>query len=79
MLGAEAVVHHTQALRCGRWLEKFPAMVVEAKSILVRFREALSCMDACCIADGRLEPLPAPAQAGETKVGGIDLNQRRMR
>jgi hypothetical protein len=36
VLGAEAVVHHTQAPRCGRWLEKFPRIVVEAKSILVR-------------------------------------------
>jgi hypothetical protein len=74
VLGAEAVVHHTASTPLRT---KFAAMVV--KSILVRFREALSCMDACCIADGRLEPLPAPAQAGETKVGGIDLNQRRMR
>ena len=31
------------------------------------------------IADEMLEQLPAPAQGGKTKVGGIDLNKPRMR
>src|ERR1039457_7221556 len=31
------------------------------------------------IADEMLEQLPAPAQVGKTKVGGIDLNKPRMR
>jgi hypothetical protein len=36
-------------------------------------------MDQCFIADEMLERLPAPAQIGKTKVGGIDLNKPRMR
>jgi hypothetical protein len=79
VLRIEVVVHHTQELRCGRSLEKFPEIVVQAKSILERFMDALSCIDQCYIADRLLEQLPAPSQIGKTKVGGIDLNKPRMR
>jgi hypothetical protein len=79
VLRIEVVVHNTQELRCGRSLEKFPEIVVQAKSILGRFMDALSCIDPCCIADRMLEQLPAPSQVGKTKVGGIDLNKPRMR
>jgi hypothetical protein len=36
-------------------------------------------MDACFVGDDTLENLPQPAQVGQTRVGGIDLNQPRMR
>ena len=62
----------------GRSLEKFPEIVVQAKGILERFMDALSCIDQCFIADGMLEQLPSPSQVGKTKVGGIDLNQARL-
>ena len=79
MLRIEVVVHNTEQLRCGRSLEKFPEIVVQAKSILGRFMDALSCIDPCFIGDRMLEQLPAPSQVGKTKVGGIDLNKPRMR
>jgi hypothetical protein len=79
VLRIEVVVHNTEQLRCGRSLEKFPEIVVQAKSILERFMDALSCIDQCFIADRMLEQLPAAAQVGKTKVGGIDLNKTRMR
>ena len=41
--------------------------------------QALSCIDQCFIADDFLEQLPAPSRVGKTKVGGIDINQQRMR
>jgi len=73
------VAHNTKELRCGRSLEKFPEIVVQAKSILGRFMDALRCIDQCFIADSLLAQLPAPSQVGKTKVGGIDLNRLRMR
>ena len=79
VLRIEVVVHNTEELRCGRSLEKFPQIVAQAKSILERFMDALRCIDQCFIADRMLEQLPAPSQVGKTKVGGIDLNKRRMR
>jgi hypothetical protein len=49
------------------------------KGVLERFTDALSCIDQCFIADDMLEQLPAAARVGKTIVGGIDLNQVRMR
>ncbi len=79
VLRIEVVVHNTQELQCGRSLEKFPRIVVQAKEILERFMNALSCIDQCFIADSMLEELPIPSRVGTTKVGGIDLNKPRMR
>jgi hypothetical protein len=60
-------------------LEKFPRILMQAKGILERFMDALSCIDQCFIADSMLEELPAPSSVGKTKVGGIDLNKARIR
>ena len=79
VLRIEVVVHNTQALQCGRTLEKFPIIVLEARDILERFMDALSCIDQCFIADSMLEELPTRSWVGKTKVGGIDLNKARMR
>src|SRR5260370_11996832 len=79
VLRIEVVVHNTEELQCGRSLEKFPKMVVQAKEILERFINALSCIDQCFIADSMLDELPTPSRVGTTKVGGIDLNKPRMR
>jgi hypothetical protein len=75
VLRIEAVAHDARELRCGRVLENFARIVAALKSILQRFMDALSCIDQCFIADDLLERLPAAAQVGKTKVGGIDLNQ----
>ncbi len=79
VLRIEIVVHNTQQLQCGHSLEKFPRILMQARDILERFMDALSCIDQCFIADSMLEELPAPSSVGKTKVGGIDLNKARMR
>jgi len=79
VLRIEAMAHNTEQLHCGRSLEKFPEMVSRLKNILERFVNALGCIDQCFIAEPTLEQLPAPAQVGKTKVGGIDFNKARMR
>jgi DNA-binding transcriptional ArsR family regulator len=79
LLRIEVVVHNTQELQCGHSLEKFPRILMQAKGILERFMDALSCIDQCFIADSMLEELPAPSSVGKTKVGGIDLNKARIR
>jgi DNA-binding transcriptional ArsR family regulator len=79
VLRIEVVVHNTKQLRCGYSLEKFPRILIQARDILERFMDALSCIDQCFIADSMLEALPAPSSVGKTKVGGIDLNKARMR
>jgi hypothetical protein len=79
VLRIEAMAHNTQELDCGRSLSKFPSIVSKLKAILERFQQALSCIDQCFIADQTLEQLPAPTRVGQSRVGGIDFNQPRMR
>ena len=78
-LRIEAVAHNTEALDGGRSLERFPRIVLELKGILERFMNVLSCIDQCFIADETLEQLPQPVRVGKVKLGGIDLNQARLR
>jgi hypothetical protein len=79
VLRIEAIVHNTGALRCGRILERFGDIVRALKSMLERFLRALRCVDVCAIADDTLDELPMAGQVGSTRVGGVDINQPRIR
>ena len=77
VLRIEVIVHNTKQYRWGRSLPCFPAIVIRLKGILERFLNAVGCINACFVSDETLEKLPEPAQIGQTRVGGIDLNQPR--
>lgn len=79
VLRIEVIVHNTQALRCGRRLERFPQIVVRLHAILEGFLGNVYCMDAAFISDETLNQLPNPSRVGKTRVGGIDLNKPRTR
>jgi hypothetical protein len=78
VLRIEVIVHNTKEYRWGRSLPCFPEIVTRLKGILERFLNALGCINACFVSDETLEKLPEPAQIGQTRVGGIDLNKPRM-
>jgi hypothetical protein len=75
----EAVVHNTRALRCGRVLDNFPTIIGKLAGMVDRFCTTLDCVDHTFIGDDLLDRLPAPAQVGATRVGGVDLNKPRIR
>jgi hypothetical protein len=79
VLRVEAIVHTTRELGGGRVLAKLPSIVARLKAILDRALRILQWMDRAFVADATLDQLPAPAHLGKTRVGGIDLGQRRMR
>ncbi len=79
VLRFEAIVHNTAELRCGRMIEKFPQIVSQLAGIVERFATALDCVDTGFIGDGILDQLPAGSTLGATRVGGVDLNTKRMR
>lgn len=78
VLRFEAIVHNTAELRCGRMIEKFPEIVTQLTGIAERFATALDCVDTGFIGDGILDELPAGSTLGETRVGGVDLNKKRI-
>jgi hypothetical protein len=79
VLRIEVIVHNTKALRCGRSLPKFSAIVLRLKEILNRFLNALRCMDVAAISEDSLDNWLIPSQVGRTRVGGVNINQPRMR
>ena len=79
VLRIEAMAHNTADLRCGKVLEKFPGIVRRLSGMVERFLEVLRCTGTGWISDGTLEDLAKPSQVGKTRVGGVDINQRRAR
>jgi len=79
VLRIEAVAHNVSDLRCGKVLERFPEIVTRLFGMVERFLEVLRCTGAAWISDGTLEDLAKPSQVGKTRVGGIDISQRRPR
>ncbi len=79
VLRFEAIVHHAASLGLGRVLPRFPLLVARLQGMLDRWLDAIGYLDQVFIADETLEQLPAPAQLGHTRIGGIDVNQPRMR
>lgn len=79
VLRIEAIVHNTAEFRCGRSLPNFPRIVEHLRNILVRFLHVMHGLDSAFIDNGTLDSLPLPSIAGNSKIGGIDLNKPRMR
>lgn len=79
VLRLEAIAHNTKELHCGKVLEKFPEIVARLSGMVERFLEVLRCTGSAWISDGSLEDLPKPSRVGKTRVGGIDINQPRIR
>jgi hypothetical protein len=79
VLRFEAIVHNTRDLGMGRVLARFPQIITRLKAMLERFLTTLDCIDVAFIADQTLDQLPLPSQVGTTRIGGVDLNQPRIR
>ena len=79
VLRFEVVVHNVRDLGCGRVVDRFPQIVAQLFGMLERFLSTLDCVDVAFISDQMLDQLPLPSRLGKTRVGGIDLNNRRIR
>ena len=78
VLRFEAIAHNTAELRCGRMIEKFPEIVSHLAGIAERFATTLDCVDTGFLPDGVLDQLPTSSRLGATRVGGVDVNKKRM-
>ncbi|HEX6349153.1 MAG TPA: hypothetical protein VF160_07155 [Candidatus Dormibacteraeota bacterium] len=79
-LRLEVTVHNTEALRCGRALDRLPQIFSRLRATLDRFALMLDCVDIGFVDDDHiLDRLPDASQLGRIRVGGIDLNRPRMR
>jgi hypothetical protein len=79
VLRFEATVHNTRELRCRRGLDNFADIITRLAGMAGRFATVLDCADTGFLPDGVLDELPLPAQAGDRRIAGIDLNKPRIR
>jgi hypothetical protein len=79
VLRFEVVLHNAKELGCGRVLARFPQIVARLSCMLERFLTTLDCVNVAFINDDTLDQLPRPSRVGKVRVGGIDLNNPRMR
>jgi len=59
-------------------IEMFPDIVTQLAGIADRFATALDCVDTGFLGDGILDELPDGSTLGASRVGGVDLNKKRM-
>jgi hypothetical protein len=79
VLRIEAIVHNVRATSWKRSLLKLPDIVSRLQEMLNRFLEVVYCVAVSYIADTTLETLPKASHVGRVRVGGIDINNPRMR
>jgi hypothetical protein len=79
VLRIEVIVHNTRELRCGKVIERFPQITQLLKGILERFLRVLRAVDVSFISSSTLEIWPLPSKVGASRVGGVDVNQPRIR
>jgi hypothetical protein len=79
VLRIEAIAHNVKDLRCGKILEKLPAMLVKLRHMVADFLNVLHAADHSYFDEGVLDSLPQPTQKGTRRLAGIDLQQLRMR
>lgn len=79
VLRIEVVAHNTKDLKCGRSIINFPRIITSLKDILERFLSVLRSVDISFIDSGTFENWPLPSKIACTRVGGINVNQYRIR
>jgi hypothetical protein len=79
VLRIEAMAHNTRDLRCGSSIEHCARITAALRHMVDRFVEVVDCVDATFIEPGLLDTLPQPSQVGRARLGGVDLNQARVR
>jgi hypothetical protein len=79
VLRVEAITHNTRDLGCGRVLDRWADITSRLCGMADRFCTTLDCVDVGFLPDGFLDQLPAPSQIGASRVGGLDLDNQRVR
>jgi hypothetical protein len=79
ILRIEVTVHNAKELRCGRMLDKLPALLERMRDMLVRFLATVQAAHVSFLDEGAFERLSEPTTRGTRRLAGIDLNKARNR
>lgn len=79
VLRTEAMVEQVKRLRCGRVIDRFPAMIQQLANLLQTFLNHLQCVDMPWVRRDQLDSLAQPGYVGATRTAGLDIGKPRMR
>lgn len=79
VLRIEAIAHNARGLRCGRSVEKLPAMLARLRQMTIDFLNTVQAAHHSFLDDGVLDALPQPTQRGRRRLAGVDLEKPRLR
>ena len=79
VLRVEVVAHNAKDLRCGKVLERLPALLERMAGMLVRFLNTVQVAHVSFLDQGAFDRWAQPSQRGTRRLAGIDLNKARNR
>jgi hypothetical protein len=79
VLRIEIIVNNVQELRCGKRLEKLPAMRERLEQMVVRFLAVVQCAHLSFVDGRQLDRLSLPTIRGNHRLAGVDLQKPRLR
>jgi hypothetical protein len=79
VLRIEVVVHNAKELRCGKVLDRLPALLARMRDMLLRFLGTVQAAHVSFLNVEAFEGLTQPTTRGTRRLAGIDLNKARNR
>jgi hypothetical protein len=79
VLRIEFIVNNVQELRCGKALEKLPAILQRSQQIIVEFLGVVQAAHLSFLPAQQLDSLVMPTYRGQQRLAGVDIQKPRMR
>lgn len=79
VLRIELIVNNTSELRCGKGLEKLPAVLQRSQQMIVEFLGVVQAAHSSFLPGKQLDALVTPTCKGQKRLAGVDIQKARMR
>lgn len=79
VLRIELIVNNTSELRCGKGLEKLPAVLHRSQQMIVEFLGVVQAAHSSFLPGKQLDALVTPTCKGQKRLAGVDIQKARMR
>ena len=79
VLRIEFIVNNVEELRCGKALDKLPAILQRSQQIIVEFLGVVQAAHLSFLPAQQLDSLVMPTYRGQQRLAGVDIQKPRMR
>lgn len=79
VLRIELIVNNTAELRCGKGMEKLPAILERSQQMIVEFLSVVQAAHLSFLPAEQLDSLAMPTFRGQRRLAGVDIQKPRLR